>query len=110
MAASPTRAENCEECQEGMEQYCSGPGGMHGTYGSVRPEALHPGGITQGGYSSDIVVDENYSIRIPEKMHVAAAAPLLCAGITCFSPFIQHGLGPGKSLVSLALVDLATWE
>ena len=97
---------NCDECKDGLEQFCSGPGGMHGTYGSVRPEELHPGEITQGGYSSDFVVDENYAIRIPEKMHVAAAAPLLCAGITCFSPFLQHGLGPGKKLGVIGLGGL----
>lgn len=89
---------DCDECHEGDEQYCSGPGGMHGTYGSERPEELHPGGVSQGGYSSDIVVDENYTIRVPEKMDVAAAAPLLCAGITCFSPFKNFGVKPGMTV------------
>ena len=48
---------SCDECKEGEEQFCSGEGGMTGTYGSARPEAQHPGGMTMGGYSSDIVVD-----------------------------------------------------
>jgi uncharacterized zinc-type alcohol dehydrogenase-like protein len=59
---------------------------------------LVPGGTSQGGYSSDIVVDENYVIRVPEKMHKPAAAPLLCAGITCYSPFRHFGLKPGMIL------------
>lgn len=96
----------CEECKSGDENYCSGPGGMVGTYGSTRPEAHSPGGVTQGGYSSDIVVDENYVIRVPEKMHLAAAAPLLCAGITCYSPFKQHGVKAGDSLGVVGLGGL----
>jgi len=89
----------CEECKSGEENYCSGTGGMHGTYGNQSSEELNPGGgISQGGYSSDIVVDENYTIKIPEKMHVAAAAPLLCAGITCYSPFRHFGVKPGMTL------------
>lgn len=87
----------CEECLEGHEQYCSG-GGMLGTYSAPADEKLHPGGKTHGGYSSDMVVDENYVIKIPEKMNVAAAAPLLCAGITCFDPFIQFGIKPGMKV------------
>jgi uncharacterized zinc-type alcohol dehydrogenase-like protein len=88
----------CHECKDGCENYCSGAGGFHGTYGSKRPEELHPGGVSQGGYSSDIVVDENYVIRVPEKMHKPATAPLLCAGITCYSPFRHFGLKPGMTL------------
>jgi len=89
----------CEECVKGEENYCSGPGGMDGTYGSKRTEEKYPGGgISQGGYSSDIVVDENYTIKIPEKMHVAAAAPLLCAGVTCYSPFRHFGVKAGMTL------------
>lgn len=96
----------CDECKEGVENYCSGPGGMHGTYGSKRPESLHPGGMTMGGYSSDIVVDENYTIRIPKKMNVAAAAPLLCAGITCYAPFRDQGITKGHHLGVVGLGGL----
>jgi uncharacterized zinc-type alcohol dehydrogenase-like protein len=71
---------------------------MHGTYGSIRPEALHPGGVSQGGYSSDIVVDQNYVISIPAHFNKAAVAPLLCAGITCYSPFKHYGLKAGMTL------------
>jgi len=97
---------NCDECKEGEDQFCSGPGGMHGTYASVRPEELHPGGVTQGGYSSDIVVNENYVIKVPEKMNVPGAAPLLCAGITCYSPFVKHGLKAGQTLGVIGLGGL----
>lgn len=97
---------SCEECKEGDEQYCSGPGGMHGTYGSDRPEELHPGGVSQGGYSSAIVVDENYALHIPENLNQAAAAPLLCAGVTCYSPFMHYGLKAGMSLGVIGLGGL----
>ena len=93
---------NCENCEEGNEQFCLN--GMEGTYGrGGKDEKKHPGGVTQGGYSSDIVVDENYVIRIPTKMYKPAAAPLLCAGITCFSPFMHHGIKKG---VNLGIVGL----
>jgi len=96
----------CDECKDGEEQFCSGPGGMHGTYGSIRPEHLHPGGVSQGGYSSDFVVDESYAIRIPAKMNVAACAPLLCAGITCYSPFAKHNIKAGQNLGVVGLGGL----
>lgn len=95
----------CDECMDGEEQLCTGPGGMHGTYGSDRPEALHPGGMTHGGYSSDFVIDQKYTIKVPEKMHVAAAAPLLCAGITCFAPFMRY-LKPGDQVGVIGLGGL----
>ena len=97
---------SCEECKEGDENPCTGAGGMHGTYGSERPEEQHPGGVTQGGYSGDIVVDQNYVIKVPENMHVAAAAPLLCAGITCYSPFMNHGIKAGQNLGIVGLGGL----
>lgn len=96
----------CEECKEGDEQYCTGPGGIHGTYGSKRPEELHPGGVTQGGYSSAIVVDENYVLKVPDNIYSAAGTPLLCAGITCFSPLTYFGLKPGMSLGVVGLGGL----
>lgn len=97
---------NCEECKAGVEQYCTGPSGFTGTYGSKRPEELHPGGQTMGGYSSSIVVDENYVLHVPENLNCAAAAPLLCAGITCYSPFNFYGLKPGMKLGVVGLGGL----
>jgi alcohol dehydrogenase (NADP+) len=75
----------CDSCLEGLEQYCEK--GMVGTYGAADPR--NGGSITQGGYSSSIVVDRNYVLRVPGNLDPAAAAPLLCAGITTFSP-LRH--------------------
>jgi uncharacterized zinc-type alcohol dehydrogenase-like protein len=86
----------CEDCKKGDDNYCTS--GMHGTYGSKQPEAVHPTGRTHGGYSKDIVVDENYVLHVPDHLNVAAAAPLLCAGITCYSPFVHFGLKAGMTL------------
>lgn len=97
---------SCAECKQHDEQLCTGPAGATFTYGSAGPEALYPGGQTHGGYSSDIVVDEAFVLKLPEKMHVPAAAPLLCAGITCYSPFVEHGLKPGDQLGVVGLGGL----
>lgn len=72
----------CDSCLDGLEQYCEN--GMTGTYGAK--DARNGGAITQGGYSTSIVVDRNYVLRVPEGLDPAAAAPLLCAGITTYSP------------------------
>lgn len=74
----------CDSCLDGLEQYCEN--GMTGTYGAK--DRRH-GGITQGGYSSAIVVDRRYVLRVPETLDPAAVAPLLCAGVTTFSP-LRH--------------------
>jgi len=84
----------CQYCKEGLEQYCEP--GMTGTYNS--PDKHIPGSPTFGGYSESIVVDENYVLRIPENMDLAAAAPLLCAGITTYSPLHHWNVGPGKKV------------
>lgn len=96
---------SCPECKMGEEQYCS-EGGMHGTYGSKQSEALHPGGVTQGGYSSAIVVDEKYCLSVPESLMKPGGAPLLCAGITCYSPFVHHNLKAGQALGVVGLGGL----
>ena len=83
----------CEYCKEGLEQYCEP--GMTGTYNS--PDK-HLGTHTFGGYSESIVVDENYVLRIPDNLDLAAAAPLLCAGITTYSPLHHWNVGPGKKV------------
>lgn len=75
----------CESCLNGLEQYCEN--GMTGTYGAK--DRRNGGAITQGGYSSSIVVDRRYVLRVPESLDPAAAAPLLCAGVTTFSP-LRH--------------------
>ena len=82
---------SCPSCEDGLEQYCER--GMTDTYGSVERDT---GRTTQGGYSATIVVDERYVLRIPEGMDPAGAAPLLCAGITTFSPLRHWKVGPGS--------------
>ncbi|WP_263139640.1 NAD(P)-dependent alcohol dehydrogenase [Pseudomonas sp. RIT-PI-AD] len=85
--------KHCEDCQEGLENYCDG---MVGTYNF--PTADEPG-WTLGGYSQKIVVHERYVLRIkhPEDQ-LAAVAPLLCAGITTYSPLRHWNVGPGKKV------------
>jgi uncharacterized zinc-type alcohol dehydrogenase-like protein len=88
--------DSCRECQyctEDLEQYCEN--GMTGTYNS--PDK-HLGTQTYGGYSESVVVDESYVLRIPENLDLAAAAPLLCAGVTTYSPLRHWNVGPGKKV------------
>lgn len=84
----------CEYCKEGLEQYCEP--GMIGTYNG-RDKYL-PNTPTFGGYSESIVVDENFVLRIPQNLNLAATAPLLCAGITTYSPLRHWNVGPGKKV------------
>lgn len=91
----------CGSCAEGLEQYCER--GFTGTYGGVEKQTGRP---TQGGYSSHIVVDEAFVLRIPDGMDPAAAAPLLCAGITTYSPLREFGAGPGKAVGVVGLGGL----
>ena len=81
----------CESCREGLEQYCER--GMTGTYGAK--DARNGDTVTQGGYASSVVVDRRYVLRVPENLDPAAAAPLLCAGVTTFSPLRHFGVGEG---------------
>jgi alcohol dehydrogenase (NADP+) len=82
----------CEYCKAGEEQYCTA--GMTQTYNDTGRD----GEPTYGGYSSHIVVDENYVLRIPDSLSLDVAAPLLCAGITVFSPLARWSAGPGKKV------------
>lgn len=91
----------CENCKDGEEQYCTNPG-MTGTYNSLDRE----GKPTYGGYSTDIVVDENYVLHVSDKLDPAATAPLLCAGITTYSPLKHWGAGPGKKIGIVGLGGL----
>lgn len=75
----------CDSCLDGLEQYCEN--GMTGTYGAV--DARNGNSITQGGYATSVVVDRRYVLRVPENLDPAAVAPLLCAGITTYSP-LRH--------------------
>jgi alcohol dehydrogenase (NADP+) len=91
----------CAQCRAGEEQYCTNPG-MVGTYNGVGRD----GRPTQGGYSGAIVVDENYVLRIPDRLPLDAAAPLLCAGITLYSPLRHWNAGPGTRVAVVGLGGL----
>jgi uncharacterized zinc-type alcohol dehydrogenase-like protein len=91
----------CPSCKAGLEQYCTNPG-MVGTYNGVGRD----GQPTQGGYSASIVVDENYVLRIPDSVELDAAAPLLCAGITLYSPLRHWNAGPDKKIAVIGLGGL----
>jgi len=91
----------CAQCRAGEEQYCDNPG-MVGTYNGVGRD----GQPTQGGYSGAIVVDENYVLTIPDALPLDKAAPLLCAGITTYSPLRHWGAGPGKRVAVIGLGGL----
>ena len=90
----------CGSCREGLEQYCEA--GMLLTYSGRDKE----GRITQGGYSTQIVVDESYALRIPDALSSAGAAPLLCAGITTYSPLRHWGVGKYHKLAVVGLGGL----
>ncbi|RAX17233.1 NAD(P)-dependent alcohol dehydrogenase [Pseudarthrobacter sp. AG30] len=81
----------CGSCLDGLEQYCEN--GMTGTYGAK--DRRNGDAITQGGYSSSIVVDKRYVLHVPASLDPAAAAPLLCAGVTTFSPLRHFGVEEG---------------
>lgn len=84
---------HCQYCSDGLEQYCEE--GNTGTYNS--PDK-HLGTQTYGGYSESVVVDEAFVLRVPENLDLAATAPLLCAGITTYSPLKRWNVGPGQKV------------
>lgn len=90
----------CENCLKGEEQYCLK--GNIPTYAGVDKY----GEPTQGGYSTQIVVTEDFVVRIPDSIELAAAAPLLCAGITTYSPLNHWGAGPGKQVAVIGMGGL----
>ena len=91
---------NCQECQAGLEQFC--PNQIL-TYNS--PD-VHLGGITYGGYSDSIVVKEHFVLHVPSNLNLAGAAPLLCAGITTYSPMRHWGVTKGKKVGVVGLGGL----
>ncbi|MFI9615588.1 NAD(P)-dependent alcohol dehydrogenase [Streptomyces sp. NPDC052023] len=90
----------CDNCKAGLEQYCTQGAVM--TYNGVGKD----GQPTYGGYSQKIVVDENYVVGIPEGIGLDEAAPLLCAGITTYSPLKRWNAGPGKKVAVLGMGGL----
>jgi uncharacterized zinc-type alcohol dehydrogenase-like protein len=91
----------CDCCKKGLEQYC-----MTGAIFTYNGEDKHLGGMTYGGYSERVVVDEKYTLRVPANLDPAAAAPLLCAGITTWSPLKHWNAGPGKKVGIVGLGGL----
>ncbi len=90
----------CPECRSHHQQFC--PNAVY-TYNS--PDK-HTGKVTYGGYSDSIVVDERFALRIPKNLDLAGAAPLLCAGITTWSPLRRQGVGKGKKMGVVGLGGL----
>ncbi|WP_327365305.1 NAD(P)-dependent alcohol dehydrogenase [Streptomyces sp. NBC_01217] len=90
----------CENCKAGQEQHCV-RGGV-GTYNAIGRD----GEPTYGGYSQTVVVDENFTVRIPDGLSLDVAAPLLCAGITTYSPLKRWGAAPGKKVAVVGLGGL----
>ncbi|MFC7258478.1 NAD(P)-dependent alcohol dehydrogenase [Streptomyces lutosisoli] len=90
----------CVNCRKGDEQYCLKGNTL--TYGSIDKD----GTLTQGGYSTHVVVTEDFVVNIPEGIGLDEAAPLLCAGITTYSPLRRWGAGPGKQVAVIGLGGL----
>lgn len=91
----------CSSCKQDLEQYCQN--GWVGTYGG---EDKHLGGFTHGGYSEKIVVDEDFVLKVPANLDLAAVAPLLCAGITTWSPLRHWNVGKGTKVAVVGLGGL----
>jgi uncharacterized zinc-type alcohol dehydrogenase-like protein len=90
----------CPECKAGLEQFCANP-----TFTYNFPDK-HTGKVTYGGYSDSIVVDERFVLKVPKNLDLAGAAPLLCAGITTYSPMRHWGVGKGKKVGVVGLGGL----
>ncbi|HCC93368.1 MAG TPA: hydroxyacid dehydrogenase [Flavobacteriaceae bacterium] len=93
--------QHCHSCDEGLEQYCEN--GFTGTYNSKNSKH---GGITYGGYSENIVVEEDFVLHVPENIDVKASAPLLCAGITTWSPLRHWNVKAGDKVGVIGLGGL----
>lgn len=91
----------CTNCARGLEQYC-----LVGGTGTYNSPDKHTGGMTYGGYSKAVVVDEAFVLRMPENLDLAASAPLLCAGITTYSPLRHWKVGPGQTVGVVGLGGL----
>lgn len=91
----------CDHCHDGNEQFCN-----KGWTVVFNSKDRKHGGITYGGFSESIVVDENYVVHVPETLNLASAAPILCAGITVYSPLKHWKAGPGKNIGIIGLGGL----
>jgi uncharacterized zinc-type alcohol dehydrogenase-like protein len=91
----------CPDCQQNLEQYCN-----DSTYTYNSPDKKNPGKSTYGGYSNLIVVDQHFVLKVSDKLDLAAVAPLLCAGITTYSPLRHWKVGPGMKVGIVGLGGL----
>jgi uncharacterized zinc-type alcohol dehydrogenase-like protein len=91
----------CPNCARGLEQYCD-----HGATFTYNGADKHSGGMTYGGYSERIVVDQSFALKVPGNLDLAAVAPLLCAGITTYSPLRHWKVGPGQKIGIVGLGGL----
>ena len=92
---------NCENCKQGLQQYCLE--GMTGTYNQLERDGKT---VAMGGYSNYFVINEDYAVHIPENLPLEGVAPLLCAGITLYSPIKHWNVGPGKKVAVMGLGGL----
>lgn len=92
---------SCPDCQDSLEQYCN-----HAVFTYNSPDKQMPGQSTYGGYSNLIVVEQRFVLKVSEKLDLAAVAPLLCAGITTYSPLRNWKVGPGQKVGVVGLGGL----
>ena len=92
---------NCSSCHKGLEQYCLE--GMTGTYNAMERDGKT---VAYGGYSDKFVIDEDYAVHVPVNLDLAGVAPLMCAGITLYSPLKNWSAGPGKKVAVMGLGGL----
>ena len=92
---------NCASCNAGLEQYCVE--GMTGTYNALERDGKT---VAMGGYSDKFVIDEDYAVHVPANLDLAGVAPLMCAGITLYSPLKNWNAGPGKKVGIMGLGGL----
>ena len=93
--------KKCDACKSGLQNYCIE--GMTGTYNNLERDGKTP---AQGGYSNYFVINEDYAVHVPENLEMAGVAPLLCAGITLYSPIVHWKTGPGKKVGVIGLGGL----
>lgn len=94
---------DCESCHKGVQQFCKNKKTVW-TYNSK--DVMHDGSVTMGGYSNNIVADAGFVLKVPETLDIQKAAPLLCAGITTYSPLKRWKVGPGHKLGVVGLGGL----
>ncbi|MEO8761948.1 MAG: NAD(P)-dependent alcohol dehydrogenase [Bacteroidia bacterium] len=92
---------DCDNCKKGLEQFC-----RNGSTGTYNGKDKHLGGVTYGGYSNHIVVDESFVLKVSDKLPLEAVAPLLCAGITTYSPLRHWKVGKGHKVAVVGLGGL----